>query len=152
MKNILITIVVPFAACVFLSDGVQAQDAAEVTVLTPDSLEFRPHPAEKDGQIATLYGNPGEAGHFVIRVKYAPGWAGRPHTHGVTELLVVRSGTCYVALGDDLSREAATELPAGSFAAVPAGTPMRGFASDEPCVVDVQGQGPFTSHYLDEHE
>jgi len=138
------------AASVTLPQGVQAQDPAEAVVLPADSIRFHPHAPEKDAQIAVLYGNPREEGYFLIRLAFAPGWTGRPHTHPVAELLMVRSGTCYVAMGDDLSREAAGKLSPGSFAAVPAGTPMRGFAGEEPCVLDVQGQGPFTAQYLDE--
>lgn len=150
MNKAYIVIAVLTAASTSAPQNLQAQAPAEVIMIAADSVHFRPHPPEKDAQIAVLYGNPREEGHFVIRLQFAPDWNGRPHTHPVSEMLMVRSGTCYVALGDDLSREAAVELRPGSFAAVPAGTPMRGFAGEEPCVVDVHGQGPFTADYLDE--
>ncbi len=130
--------------------GLRAQPAGGVKHVTPDALTYQPFPEERAAQIAVLYGNPAEAGHYIVRLKFAANWNGRPHLHGGTELLTVHSGVCYFAHGDDLTRDAAKKLPAGSFIAFPAGTPMRGFTGAEGCVVDVQGQGPFTTRYLDE--
>lgn len=127
-----------------------AQRPVDVTQITPDAMTFQPFPEEQDAQIAVLYGNPAETGHYIVRLRFAENWTGRPHVHGGAELLTVQSGTCYFAHGDDLTRDAAAELPAGSFTAFPAGTHMRGFTGEEGCVVDVQGQGPFTTRYLDE--
>ncbi len=139
-----------FTAAFLLPLGLHAQQEGDVKRVTPDTLTFQPFPEEMAAEIAILYGNPNESGHYIVRLKFAPNWDGRPHTHGSTELLTVHSGTCYVAHGDDLSRDAAEQLPAGSFMVVPAGTRMRAFTGEEGCVVDVQGQGPFTTQYLGE--
>lgn len=127
-----------------------AQQRDGVKHITPDASAFQPFPEEANAQIAILYGNPAEPGHYVVRLKFAPHWVGRPHTHGGAELLTVQSGTCYFAHGDELTRDAAKELPAGSFVAFPPRTRMRGFTDENGCVLDVQGQGPFTTEYRDE--
>ncbi len=132
--------------------GLAGQEAETGHHVTPDAVAFEPFPAERDAQIAILHGDPSEAGHYILRLKFAPNWNGRPHRHGGDELITIQSGTCFIAHGDDLTRDAAAELPAGSFARIPAGTPMRGFSGDEGCVADVQGHGPFTTEYLDETE
>lgn len=150
MSKILSIVASVFVAAFLVPLALQAQPGGGVKYVTSDALVFQPFPAELDAQIAMLYGNPAEAGHYIVRFRFAADWDGRPHTHGGTELLTVHSGTCYVAHGDDLTREAAKELPAGSFVALPAGTKMRAFTGEEGCVVDVQGQGPFTTQYLDE--
>ncbi len=139
-----------FVALLLFPLELQAQQGDGVAHVTLKTLTFQPFPEERGAQIALLYGNPGEAGHYIVRLKFAPNWNGRPHLHGGTELLTVHSGVCYFAHGDDLTRDAAKKLPAGSFIAFPAGTPMRGFTGAEGCTVDVQGQGPFTTRYLDE--
>ncbi len=123
--------------------------AQGVKTVTPEALSWQPVEGSPEAQIAVLYGNPDEAGHFVVRIKLAPSRAGRPHTHGVTELVTVHSGTCYLAYGDALTREAAKKLSTGAFIALPAGTKMRAFTGKDGCVVDVQGQGPLTTQYLD---
>lgn len=148
MNNCHAAILAFAAALMLLPQSLPAQAPTEVVVTAADSIAFHPHPTEKDARMAVLFGNPSEAGYFLMRIEFPPGWTGPPHTHPNAELLMVRSGACYIATGDDLSREVATELRPGSFAAVPARTPMRGFAGEEPCVVDVQGQGPFTANNL----
>ncbi len=120
-----------------------------VKTVTPEALSWQPVEGEPEARMAVLYGNPAEAGHYVVRFKLPPSWAGRPHTHGFTELITVHSGMLYMAYGDALTREAAKKFSPGAFIAMPAGTKMRGFTGEDECVVDVQGQGPLTTQYLD---
>ncbi len=127
----------------------QATEAEGVKTMTPEALSWQPVEGDPEARITVLYGNPDEAGHFVVRFKLPPSWASRPHTHGGTELVTFRSGMCYIAHGDALTREAAKKLSPGAFIAMPAGTKMRGFTGDDGCVVGVQGQGPLTTQYLD---
>ena len=56
-----------------------------------------------------------------------------------TELEVVRvqSGTMYLALGEELTRESAVAYGPGSFIVYPAGTTSRMFTGDEEVVVEV---------------
>ncbi len=110
--------------------------------MTPDALDWQPVERDPEVRIAVLYGNPAEEGHYVVRAKLPPSWAGWPHTHGHTELITVHSGTCYLAHGDALTREDANELPTGTLVTMPAGTKMRVFTDEDGCVMDVQGQGP----------
>jgi len=135
-----------------LPHAVQGQDNQEqgVTTVTPDALEWWNVEREPEVRLAVLYGNPDEAGHFVIRAKLLPSWAGRPRTHGTTLLVTVHSGTLYLAHGDVLTREAAIKHSPGTFVAIPAGTKVRAFTDEDGCVVDVQGEGPLTTQYLDE--
>ena len=144
--------VVAVCLIALLPHAVQGQDYQEqgVTTVTPDALDWQPVDGAPDVRMAVLYGNPAEEGHYVVRYATLPSNVGRPHTHGEAELVTVHSGTCYLATGDVLTREAANELATGTFVAMPAGTKMRGFTGEDECVVDVQGQGPRTTQYLDE--
>ncbi len=136
--------VVAVCLIALLPHAVQGQDYQEqgVTTVTPDALDWQPVESDPEVRIAVLYGNPAEEGHFMIRAKLPPSWAGWPHTHGEVELITVHSGTCYLAHGDALTREAANKLSTGTLVAMPAGTKMRGFTDADGCVMDVQGQGP----------
>lgn len=134
------------------SIGVQparAQPTTDVIAVTDeDQLQWQETP---DGaRMAAMYGDPSTEGLYVLRFELPPNWVGRPHTHGGAELVTVLSGTMYFAYGDDLSREAAKPFGPGAFVALPAGAKMRPYTGDTPVVVDVQGQGPFTTEYLDE--
>lgn len=127
----------------------QAAQARAVKTVTPETLSWQPVEGDPGAQMAVLYGNPAEPGHYIVRFKLPPSWAGRPHTHGGAELITVHSGECYLAYGDALTREAAKQFSTGAFVAMPAGTKMRGFAGKAGCVADVQGEGPLTTQYLD---
>lgn len=126
----------------------QQEASSDVVAVAPDGVVWQA--SEEGYRMAVLYGDPAAAGPYVLRFELPPNWAGRPHTHGGTEIVTVHSGTMYFAYGEDLGREAAHALPAGAFIALPAGTPMRPYTGDEQVVVDVHGQGPFTTEYLDE--
>ncbi|MGH2395160.1 MAG: cupin domain-containing protein [Candidatus Limnocylindria bacterium] len=126
----------------------QDSAAAGIVAVQPGELAWQ---ERDDGSLmAVLYGNPAAEGHYVLRFKLPPNWAGRPHTHGGAEIVTVYSGTMLFAYGDDLSREAARSFGPGAFVALPAGIPMRPYTGEEEVIVDVQGQGPFTVQYLDE--
>ncbi len=128
----------------------QAAQAQGVEIVTPDALSWQPVEGDPEVLMAPLYGNPAEEGHYIVRFKIPPSWTGRPHTHGGLEVVTFQSGTCYVAYGGDLSRQAAKKLSVGALIAMPAGTKMSGFTGEDECVADVQGQGPLTTQYLDE--
>jgi hypothetical protein len=55
-----------------------------------------------------------------------------------------------LAHGEDLSHQAAKSFGPGSLIVLPVGTKMRGFTGEDEVVVDIQGQGPATTQYLDE--
>ncbi len=151
MRSVWSTVAAIFLVALASDPGhAQVPQAQGVIALAPGELSWQELPGDPEVLMAPLYGNPAEEGHYIIRLKIPPSWTGRPHTHGGLELATFQSGTCYVAYGDDLSREAAKRTGPGSFVAVPAGTKMRGFTGEDGCVVDVQGQGPFTTQYLDE--
>ncbi len=152
MPRIIWSPVVAVCLIALLPHAVQGQDYQEqgVTTVTPDALAWEPVEGAPEVQMAVMYGNPAEEGHYVVRYAYPPSNVGRPHTHGEAELITVHSGTCYLAHGDVLTREAANKLSQGSLIAMPAGTKMRGFTDEDGCVVDVQGQGPRTTQWLDE--
>jgi quercetin dioxygenase-like cupin family protein len=149
MYRILFMLVSVLVVALFLPLELLAQQRGGIKQVTPETLTFQPFPEEQGAQIALLHGNPGERGHYIVRIKFAPNWDGRPHTHSGAELLTVYSGTWYVAHGDDLTRKGAVKLPAGSFMALPAGTKMRAFTGEQGAVVDIQGQGPFGTQHLD---
>lgn len=126
----------------------EAQSSSDVIAVEPDQVEWQK--SEEGFDMAVLYGDPSSEGHYVIRFKLPPNWEGRPHTHGGAEIVSVHSGTMYFAYGENLSREASKPLGPGSFIALPAATKMRPFTGEEEAIVEVQGQGPFTTEYLDE--
>jgi quercetin dioxygenase-like cupin family protein len=69
-------------------------------------------------QIATVAGDPGKAGPYVIRARYPPNTVNEPHYHPTDEEITVLSSTLYFGQGMTMKHDAMA-LPAGSFVAQP---------------------------------
>ncbi len=146
-------VVFTFVILLFLTlspQVVQAQEQPSAAVVAVAAEQVDWQETEEDFLMAVLYGDPSSEGHYVMRLKLPPNFEGRPHTHGGTEIVSVHSGTLLLAYGEDLSHEAAKSFGPGSFIVLPVGTKMRGFTGDDEVVLDIQGQGPATTQYLDE--
>ncbi|MGI8619474.1 MAG: DUF4437 domain-containing protein [Gemmatimonadaceae bacterium] len=97
-------------------------------------------------QAIVLEGDPAKAQLFTLRVKLPNNYVVPPHSHGAWEHVTVISGVLHLGMGDRFTMAGATELRAGSFAAIPSG--MRHFvhAAGE-TVLQIHGMGPFTVTY-----
>lgn len=99
-------------------------------------------------ELAVLAGNPGEAGVFVLRLKFPAGYVIPPHFHSQDELATVISGGLGIAMGDTLDRDAASLLAPGSFVQLPANMAHYAWANEE-TVVQLAGMGPFDITYVE---
>ncbi|PWG63954.1 cupin domain-containing protein [Spiribacter halobius] len=98
-------------------------------------------------KIAVLEGNPGKEEPFTFRLLLPAGYEIDPHDHPAYERVTVISGTLYFAHGEEFDRDAATALPAGSYAVLPPEAPMYGYVEEE-TVIQVHGTGPWGIDYL----
>ena len=98
-------------------------------------------------QAIILEGDPTKAELFTLRLKFPNNYVLPPHSHSAWEHITVISGVLHLGMGDQFSMANATELRAGSFAAMPSG--MRHFvhAAGE-TVVQLHGMGPWTVTYV----
>jgi quercetin dioxygenase-like cupin family protein len=94
------------------------------------------------GDVELLYGDPEQAGPFVMRIHELPGAIVPPHTHPVDEHVTILQGTWYFAIGEKFDSSALQELKAGGYAFAPAGSSMFAFSPDG-AIVQVHGIGPF---------
>lgn len=101
-------------------------------------------------EVAVLYGTPSGSGPFALRVRFPPNHHVRAHTHPQAEMATVLEGTVHVATGEGTSREDAEAYGAGSFVAFPAGTVISAWTGEEGAVVQVHGEAPFETRYLEE--
>ncbi len=146
-------VVFSFVILLFLTlspQVVQAQEQPSAAVVAVAAEQVDWEETEQGFLRAVLYGDLSSEGHYVMRLKLPPNFEGRPHTHGGTEIVSVQSGTLLLAYGENLSHEAANSFGPGSFVVLPAGTKMRGFTGEDEVVLEIQGQGPATTQYLDE--
>jgi len=118
-------------------------------VMAPTDVEWGPAPdvLPAGAQAAVLFGDPTKEGLFALRLKVPAGYAIPPHTHPADEVVTVISGTTNLGMGEKTDRSVAKPLPAGSFFALPTGTPHFVYF-DEETVVQVTTNGPWGLKYV----
>ena len=84
---------------------------------------------------------------FALRLKLPAGYRVPPHTHPVDEVVTVISGTFSLGMGETADQSSAQPLPAGSFFALPPGTPHFVFI-DEETVIQISTVGPWGLTYV----
>jgi quercetin dioxygenase-like cupin family protein len=117
-------------------------------MVRPAQLKWVPVPSMAPGaMMAVIEGDLSKDNAFTFRLKLPAGYKIAPHTHPAYERVTVLSGTFHFAHGEQFDRERAQALPAGSFAVMPPGTPMYGYAEGE-TIIQLHGQGPWGIKYV----
>ncbi len=86
----------------FAVPALMAQDAMK-TVMAGEVV-WKDDSLFKGLQIANLLGDPAKAETVVMRVKFPPNFKIPLHTHPVSEVITVLSGTFWDAMGDDTDK------------------------------------------------
>ena len=122
----------------------------EIVGLTPDQVRWFTPPYYNDGrQRAQLFGDSGEGGTWIDRVKIPGGARVLAHTHPQDELVTVIEGTWYLGEGAKFDSAKLKGYPAGSFIFIPAGVPHFVAAKEGTVVVQPSGIGKFQTDYLE---
>jgi quercetin dioxygenase-like cupin family protein len=126
-----------------------ADTMAEHTIVPPQEVKWGPAPAvlPPGAEAAVLFGDPGEEGFFVLRLKLPEGYKVPPHTHPVDEVVTVISGTFSMGMGETADQSKARPLTAGSFFALPPDTAHYVFIDDE-TVIQISTVGPWGLSYI----
>ena len=129
----------------------QAQEPKMSTHIALTAAEVKwgqpPPSLGKGAQFAVVSGDPSKPGPFAIRLKFPAGYKVAPHWHPTDEHVTVLSGTIAFGMGDKFDKTAMKDMPAGSYAMMPA--EMRHFAMAKTAVtLQVHGTGPFVLNYV----
>jgi len=125
-----------------------AVGADAMKMVNPEAVQWgdAPPSVPNGAKLAVLYGDPGKAGPFVMRLQMPSGYKIAPHTHTKDEQITVLSGSLYLGMGDKVDGKA-QGLKAGGFHYLPGGTPHYAYTKG-PTIVQVNGEGPFDIQYL----
>jgi quercetin dioxygenase-like cupin family protein len=93
-------------------------------------------------QIAVLSGDPGKAGHYVLRLKFPPKTRMPAHWHPRAEYATILSGTLMLGMGPEERAEGLQPYSAGSFLVVPPKMAHYGVSTDE-VILELSGPGPY---------
>jgi hypothetical protein len=123
-------------------------DRSAVDFTTPSEIKWVKNAAGTNEQ-AVLFGDPGKAGPYVVRIKWLPGNMSRPHSHPNDRFFAVLSGTWWVGTGEKFDPEATVPVPAGSYVIHYGGKVHYDGAKGEETIIQVWGMGPATSTPFD---
>ncbi len=121
----------------------------EHIIYAPDEItwEVGPGSLPEGVEHAILEGDLGEAGMFVMRLRFPDGYVIPPHTHPNFERVTVLSGTFFLGHGEELDRAKARRLEAGGFTTMLPKTVHFAIAEGE-TVVQLTSIGPWEINYI----
>jgi quercetin dioxygenase-like cupin family protein len=118
-----------------------------------DEVAYEPDPEAPELGYAVLSGNPAEAGVYVIRLRIPPGLTFPPHYHDQDRHITVISGVWAFGKGRSGRCEDTVPLKAGSYVFHPkGGVHFDGACGDEPVEVQIIGEGPVKTMWVEEPE
>jgi hypothetical protein len=127
-----------------------AQENPAFIRLAPGQIHWQDVPNGHGVQQATLLGDPGKPGIYVVRVKFPPYTMDVPHWHPNARYVTVLEGTWYTGTGDKFDFAKAVPLKPGSFMLhPPKATHWDGSGSAETVIVQIIGEGPATTTQVD---
>ena len=118
--------------------------------LTPADVRWFTPSYYTDGrQRAQMLGDSSRGGVWVDRVKIPAGGRVQAHTHPQDEIVTVIEGTWYLGAGEKFDAAQLKAYPPGSFIVIPAGVPHFVAAKDGTVIVQLNGNGKFSTDYLE---
>jgi quercetin dioxygenase-like cupin family protein len=141
-----------FAVAAVLAVAVSgiAKDSPDFVRITPADLKWRDVADGHGVQQATLLGDPGKPGIYVIRVRFPPHIMDVPHWHPNARYVTVLEGTWYTGTGDSFDFARAIPLKPGSVMLHPAkAAHWDGSGGAETVIVQIVGEGPATTTQVD---
>ena len=126
-----------------------AEPGADQQFVNPNDVKWGAAPPSlpKGAKVAVLYGDPGKAGPFVIRLMAPGGYKIPPHWHSQAENITVISGTLFLGSGDSMDTAHANALRPGGYHYLPAKAHHYAFGKTA-TIVQVHGDGPFDITYI----
>jgi len=116
-------------------------------------VQFATVPDNPGLSFAVLAGNPGTPGIYVIRVRFGPGVTTSPHYHDQDRHVTVVSGVWGFGMGESGNCADTIPLKAGAYAMHPKGAVhFDGSCNGEAVEVQIIGNGPVTTHWIESDE
>lgn len=119
----------------------------QVTVVTPEAIDWQPVPQVTDGrERALLVGRPEAGGTWTYRLRVPNPIRVEPHTHPVDEYITVMEGRWSLGIGRKFRADQLVSYPKGSFVVIPAGTPHFVLVDTPGTIIQSSGTGVFATH------
>jgi hypothetical protein len=155
MTRACLAVAAGLAACLTPTWSLSAPDPAPTDAggfirITPGQIHWVTQPGSHGARFATVLGDPGKPGLYVIRGQFPPHMMDTPHWHSQDRYVTVLQGTWYTGTGPVFDASKAVPLGPGSLMKHPArGVHWDGSAGDETVIVQIVGQGPVETQQVD---
>ena len=117
------------------------------------AVPYESHPEVPELGYSVLSGDPSEAGVYVIRIMIPPGLTFPPHHHDQDRHITVISGVWAFGKGYSGRCDDTISLTAGAYVMHPkGGVHFDGACGEEPVEVQIIGQGPVKTTWIDAPE
>lgn len=144
--------IVSFAAiaAVTLSSGLASAQTDEkgFVITKPEEMKWVQFAGPGSTAVASLEGDGGKPGVYVVRVRFPPNLFSRPHSHREDRHITVLKGTWYMGKGPDFDPSKAVAVPAGSYVKHPAGEVHWDGSMDEEVILHIVGVGPGNTSWV----
>lgn len=129
-------------------------DPSATIIRDPGELawETAPGTPPRSVEMAVLAGDEQSEGHYLVLMRWYPGYMSAPHSYRTDRLCVVLSGVWWCNSGPDFDPHQAQPAIAGSFVHRVAHTPHHDGVlpnAAEPAVIAVTGVGPVDQTWID---
>jgi quercetin dioxygenase-like cupin family protein len=101
--------------------GLFAQDS-KVTAVNPGDIKWVQAPGLTPGMMTSLQWGDTEKGPYQVLVRFPAGAVAQPHFHKYDEFATILSGTVAFGASDTIDESKTTEVSAGGYVLIPAGT------------------------------
>lgn len=118
-------------------------DPSALHYISPGAIHWVADPV--GAQTAVIAGDPNKPGLYVMLVKWTPHHMSRPHWHMNDRYITVLSGTWWVGTGPNFDPSHTVPMPAGSVVTHFARHIHYDGAKDQPCILEIVGEGPATA-------
>jgi len=122
---------------------------AQHVIYRPDEVQWQdgPDAFEPGTQFAVLEGDPAASGVFTAQIKLPAGFVINPHWHPNVERVTVLKGMAYLGSGEQVNKETAEALPAGTYTAMPPKMVHHVITEGE-TIVQLTTVGPWEINYV----
>jgi len=96
-----------------------------------------------------VYGDSSQPGVYVVRVRFDPWTMTTPHHHSKDRIVAVIKGPWYAGTDTHFDPDTATPIGTGGYMLHPAGGVHFDGAKEEQAIVQITGNGPTTTTFLD---
>lgn len=120
----------------------QAGAPPSFQAIAPDRVAWVQSPLIPGVASATVVGEPGKPGVYVVLGRMQSGAVFPPHSHPDARVTTVIAGTMYYGAGPDVARESMRAYPAGTIVHTPAGVVHSMWSKDGETIMQETGYGP----------